>query len=283
MGENSAIAWCDHTFNGWHGCARVSEGCRNCYAETSSKRWGFDIWGADADRRILSDANWRQPLKWDRDALATFGRPALVFCSSMADVFEDRRDLDPLRERLAGLIEATPNLRWLLLTKRPENVARLAPWANAWPATAALGVSAENHKRAVDRIDAALEIPAPMHFVSAEPLLEGYGLGRWCGRVPSRLTMAPLPDGSWATTAGYDPRPSIDWVICGGESGPRRRPLNVDHARQLRDNCALFEVAFFFKQVGGRWAAEGGDRLDGVEWKQFPAWAERGSIVAGRG
>lgn len=268
MGENSGVSWCDHTFNAWWGCVKISEGCVRCYANTLSTRYGHDVWGADAPRRFLSESYWRQPLKWNREALPKLGRPALVFCSSMADVFEDRRDLDPWRERLAGVIDATPNLRWLLLTKRPEHVSRLAPWGNAWPANAALGVTTENQRRADERIPIALEVPAPMHFISAEPLVGRVTLGRWAASVPARLRVGA---GGWEPE--YDPTPRIDWVITGGESGAGHRPLDLDHARLLRSNCAVFGIPFFFKQVGGRWATEGGDLLDGVQHKQFPAWA----------
>ena len=145
MAKNSAIEWTHHTFNPWWGCTKVSPGCKHCYAETWSKRLGQDLWGARAARRELSDGYWRQPLAWNVSALKA-GRRTRVFCASMADVFEDRRDLDSKRERLWALIEQTPKLDWLLLTKRPQNVARLAPYGETWPDNVWLGATAENQK-----------------------------------------------------------------------------------------------------------------------------------------
>jgi len=126
MAKDSAIEWTHHTFNPWWGCTKVSPGCKYCYAETWAKRVGQDIWGSRAPRRDLSEAYWRQPLAWNAEALST-GTRARVFCASMADVFEDRRDLDGKRERLWALIEATPKLDWLLLTKRPEAIGAALP------------------------------------------------------------------------------------------------------------------------------------------------------------
>jgi len=123
MGENSKIEWTTHTFNPWWGCTKVSEACKNCYAETWAKRVGQKVWGPKAERRTMSENHWKQPLKWNRDTENTTERPR-VLCASMADVFEDRPELAAPRARLFELIEATPNLDWLLLTKRPQNVNR---------------------------------------------------------------------------------------------------------------------------------------------------------------
>lgn len=121
MGKNSRIEWTDHTFNPWWGCTKVSEACKNCYAEAWSKRVGQQVWGPQAERRFFGERHWLEPLKWNADA-AAHGKRLRVFCASMADVFEDRRSLDPWRSKLWELIEATPQLDWLLLTKRPEHV-----------------------------------------------------------------------------------------------------------------------------------------------------------------
>jgi protein gp37 len=122
MAKDSTIEWTHHTFNPWWGCTKVSPGCKHCYAEAWAKRVGQDVWGARAPRRELSEAYWRQPLAWNAKALRT-GKRTRVFCASMADVFEDRRDLDARRERLWRLINDTPRLDWLLLTKRPQILA----------------------------------------------------------------------------------------------------------------------------------------------------------------
>ena len=126
MGEKTGIAWTDSTFNPWHGCQRVSPGCELCYAETFDARFGEPHWGPKAPRRFFGDKHWNEPLKWNRAAEAS-GVRRRVFCASMADVFEDRPDLVEHRLRLWKLIEATPHLDWLLLTKRPENIHRMLP------------------------------------------------------------------------------------------------------------------------------------------------------------
>lgn len=231
MAENSKISWTDHTFNPWWGCVRVSEGCVNCYAESSSKRWGHDIWGVTKDRRFFGDKHWNEPLKWNADAERNKKR-ARVFCASMADVFEDRRDLDDQRKRLWRLIESTPWLIWLLLTKRPGNVIPLTPtgWnSEGSPRNVWYGTSAETQQRYDERIDELLsfrrELTAHCLFLSIEPQLEEIDL-HIVGRKP-------------------------DWIICGGESGPKHRPFEWDWARSLRDQCHEYGISFWMKQGGG--------------------------------
>lgn len=121
MAKNSSIEWTDHTFNPWWGCAGVSPGCDNCYAEAWAKRVGEDIWGARKPRRFFGEKHWCEPLKWNDEAQKQ-GHRRRVFCASMADVFELRSDLDPWRDRLWVLIDQTPWLDWLLLTKRPQDI-----------------------------------------------------------------------------------------------------------------------------------------------------------------
>ena len=252
MGEQTAIAWTDHTFNPWIGCQRVSPGCQHCYAETLNKRWGNDNWGKAAERRVTSDANWRQPERWHR--LAEFdGVRRRVFCASMADVFENRGDLDAPRARLFELIDRTPFLDWQLLTKRPEHVNQLCPvdWLSSWPRHVWIGTTVEDQERALERIPRLIDIDAPIRFLSCEPLLGPVDLTPWlvdnCGRTDL-----------------------IQWVIAGGESGAGHRPLNTAWARGLLGQCAQGGVPFFFKQVGGHTAKAGGDRLDGDTFKEFP-------------
>ena len=129
MGAESKIEWTDHTFNPWWGCEKVSPGCAHCYADAFAKRLGHGttrpkLWGPGSERKVASEAMWREPIKWNRSAEKA-GKRARVFCASMADVFEDRPDLLVPRARLFRLVAATPHLDWLLLTKRPENAARL--------------------------------------------------------------------------------------------------------------------------------------------------------------
>lgn len=238
MGEETAIAWTDHTYNPWWGCVNVSPGCDHCYAETFAKRTGHDVWGKDSGRRFFGEKHWNEPLKWT-------GR---VFCASMADVFEMNHVLDDERERLWSLIDATPHLTWQLLTKRPENVLRLAPdrWLEDWPAHVWLGTTVEDQVRANIRIPRLLNVPGvAVRFLSCEPLLGPVVLSPWLNV-------------------------GIGWVIVGGESGPGHRPMDLDDARIIRLECAMAEVPFFFKQVGGRTPKAGGDMLDGVEYKEFP-------------
>lgn len=230
MAKDSRIEWTHHTFNPWWGCTKVSPGCKHCYAEAWARRVGSNVWGAGAPRRELSDSYWQQPLAWNEEARRRKARTR-VFCASMADVFEDRRDLDEKRKRLWPLIQATPWLDWLLLTKRPENVLRLAPWGNHWPDNVWTGTTTENQHWLEKRIDCLLAIPAAVHFISAEPLL------------------GPLDLSPWVARARYGV-PFVDWVIAGGESGPKARPMNPEWAQSLRDQCREAGIAFLFKQWG---------------------------------
>lgn len=233
MAEGSSIEWTHHTFNPWWGCTKVSPACEHCYAETWAKRVGHKIWGKRKPRRFFADAHWRAPIKWNLEAERS-GTRARVFCASMADVFEGRRDLDAPRVRLWGLIESTPWLDWLLLTKRPENVAGAVPWGSTWPSNVWLGTTLEDQKWADVRVPALIQLPAIVHFVSCEPLLGPLDLRRWLGHGGLRSTAS---DG-------------IDWVIAGGESGGHARPMNPSWARALRDQCAEKGVPFHFKQWG---------------------------------
>ena len=279
MGRDSKIEWTHHTFNPWWGCVKVSEACKHCYAEAWAKRVGQKVWGPKSARRFFSDAHWRSPLKWNREA-AERGVRERVFCASMADVFEDRDELRPWRDRLGELIEATPQLDWLLLTKRPENALRLAPWPGPWPANVWAGTTVELQSRADELIPLLALIPAKIRFLSAEPLL------------------GPLDIKSWL-------RDDIHWVITGGESGPKARPASPSWFTSLHLQCMEPETPFHFKQWGD-WhpgdgvnlpaarkrlkiatAADGtpmirigkkaaGRMLEGSEWDEVPAAAMTG-------
>jgi protein gp37 len=183
MGDETKIQWTDHTFNPWIGCQRVSPGCEHCYAEARDNRFdGGMHWGPKGTRRVTSPGNWAKPRAWNREALAE-GRRARVFCASLADVFEDRPELVEPRARLFALIEETPALDWQLLTKRPENMVRLAPaaWAGGWPATVWAGTTCEDQRRADERIPHLLRVPAAVRFLSCEPLVGAVDLGAWIG------------------------------------------------------------------------------------------------------
>ncbi|TDX25430.1 phage Gp37/Gp68 family protein [Rhodovulum visakhapatnamense] len=252
MVENSKIEWCKHTFNPWIGCTKISPACDNCYAAAWDARWG-NSWGPHVRRRT-SSANWRKPLAWDK-AAAKSGVRHQVFCASLADVFDNDRSITSgWRGDLWHLIHRTPNLDWLLLTKRPQNIARylhpeeygdLPEWGDGWP-NVWLGTSIEDQATADARIPRLLATPTAVRFVSAEPLLGPVDLTphlhqkRWgCDFGAAR------GGGSASGTI-----PALDWVIVGGESGPRARPMHPDWVRGLRDQCQAAGVAFFFKQWG---------------------------------
>lgn len=269
MSAETGIAWTDATFNPWWGCQRVSPGCTNCYAETWAKRWGVG-WGPSVERRFFGDKHWNEPVRWNKAAEAA-GVRKRVFCASMADVFEDRRDLDDQRVRLWRLIRATPRLDWQLLTKRPENLRRMLPWtgepwANVW-----LGTTCEDQQRADERIPHLLATPAAVRFLSVEPQLGAIDLLRvkglrgcgaakdgecgqaWCPQVrdgePHRSGRhCPIDD--WGDVDESDEPPRIHWVIVGGESGPGARPFHVEWARSIVAQCKAAEVPVFVKQLG---------------------------------
>jgi protein gp37 len=269
MGKNTAIEWCHHTWNPWWGCTRVSPGCVNCYAETFDRRvHGKEKahWGVKAERRFFGMKHWNEPVKWNREAERA-GERRRVFCASMADVFEDRPELVEHRARLFALIQATPHLDWMLLTKRPENMLRLAEelgWDGAWPANAWAGCTVEDQPRAGERIPELLRVPAAVRFLSCEPLLGPLNLRdylphwrcKWCGvavystgiNLDHQRCDCGIGAGRWGVRRRGDDR--IHLVICGGESGPHARPMHPDWARSLRDQCTAAGVAYFFKQWG---------------------------------
>lgn len=270
--ENSKIEWTDHTFNPWIGCTKVSPGCQHCYAEALAGRFGKAEWGPTAHRVQTSAANWRKPLGWARKAKAT-GKRARVFCASLADVFEDRHEVNGWRVSLLELIELTHSLDWLLLTKRPENVTRLIEQAagrsvqsffernpHVW-----IGTSVENQEQADKRIPLLLDVPAPVRFLSCEPLLGPVDLVEWLSPDISHPSHGILVGDS-----------RIDWVIVGGESGPHARWMLPDWVRQVQADCEDANVPFFFKQWG-EWAPPAGGK-----WQFEPEMVRVGKKTAGR-
>lgn len=271
MAENSNISWTDHTFNPWIGCTKVSPGCSNCYAATQDnlRKWTPEGWGKGKPRKRTSEANWRLPLKWNRLAadneafhaseaplhddgeFPDYQRPR-VFCASLADWLDDEVPRE-WQTDLLRLVEATPNLDWLLLTKRPTNwegvmtnalldgVEMVHEWVNGRPpANVWIGTTVEDQQRAEERIPELLNIPARVRFLSCEPLLERINI-QWefdYDHHGETRQSENIPEG-------------IHWVIAGGESGPGFRPFNPDWARSLRDQCKAAGVAFHMKQMGG--------------------------------
>lgn len=242
MAKNSKISWTTSTFNPWRGCTKVSPGCTHCYADTLSRRNPKVLgkWGPKGTRVLASETQWREPVRWHDQARGLH----LVFCASLADVFEDWDGgmlshrglelftdrgqpyaLDDARTRLWDLIRRTPGLTWQLLTKRPENIGRMMPageWPNVW-----LGTSVEDQEYAW-RLDALLDAPqkVPVHFCSAEPLL------------------GPLQ------IAGSLGKQGISWVIVGGESGSGARGFDVRWCQSLIEQCREAGAACFVKQAG---------------------------------
>lgn len=254
MAENTKIEWAHHTFNPWVGCSKVSPGCDNCYAEGWAKRGGQVGWGP-GQRKRTSAANWQKPLKWDAAAKAA-GERHRVFCASLADVFDnDGAITSGWHGDLWHLIARTPNLDWLLLTKRPQNIKKMLPepygapaWGQGWP-NVWLGTTVENQAEADRRIPHLLAVPAAVRFLSCEPLLGPVVLTKIdCTSVDpdSRgISLNALTGGRKSSSPWH-----INWVICGGESGPKARPMHPDWARSLRDQCLAADVAFHFKQWG---------------------------------
>ena len=240
MAENSGISWTDNTFNPWIGCTKVSPACDFCYAETWDGKADGERWGPKAARTRTGVRNWNRVKRWQRLAAET-GETPIVFCASLADVFDNHGSILPeWRADLWALIRGAGNLRWMLLTKRPQNIARLLPpdWGDGY-ANVALGASAENQEELDRRLPALLSVPAAGRFLSMEPLL---------GRVA-------IPPGALGPGR-------IDYLIAGGESGEGARASDPDAFRSVRDQAAAAGVAFHFKQWG-EWDASG--RRVGVE------------------
>lgn len=238
MAEQSAISWTDATYNPWIGCTKVSPACDWCYAESDNNRrkW-VEGWGPGVPRRRTK--TWGDPVKWNKKAAET-GKPLRVFCASLADVFDNEVPQE-WRVDLWQLVRATPNLRWLLLTKRIGNAPKMLPADWPYP-NAGLMATLANQEEWDRDFRKLMTVPAAWHGVSAEPLLGRIDIG--------------------------DARP--DWIITGGESGPNRRPLDMDAVRFMRDQCARNGVTFHHKQNGGLRGKDNGCLVDGVEHKHFP-------------
>lgn len=296
MAERSNIEWCDATFNPWIGCTKVSPACDNCYAERDfDLRRHVVQWGAGQARKRTGDDNWKKPGKWNakpffqcedcghrsegerwREVGPNMGLTdsgyacprcnsrsmnevrRRVFCASLADVFDNEVPAE-WRAELFALIAATPNLDWLLLTKRIGNVASMiaAPGMQkcGLPPNVWLGATICNQAEADRDIPKLLAVPAAVRFLSIEPMLGPINVAD----IPDPaggICIKPLAGARWlmgtGTRCGSYPAesPKLHWVICGGESGPHARPMHPDWARSLRDQCAAARVPFLFKQWG---------------------------------
>jgi protein gp37 len=237
MAENSGISWTDNTFNPWIGCTKVSPACDFCYAETWDEKAGGARWGPKAVRTRTGVKNWNRVRRWNRLAKEN-GAKTIVFCASLADVFDNHATIDPAwRADLWSLIRETPNLAWMLLTKRPQNISRFLPddWGDGY-ANVALGASAENQVETDRRVPALMSVPAAGRFLSMEPLLG-----------PVLIPKDVLG------------KERIDYLIAGGESGAGARRSDPDWFRSVRDQAILAGVGFHFKQWGEY--GENGDRV----------------------
>ena len=246
MAENTLIEWADHTQNFWIGCQKVSPGCDGCYAEADfdlRKHWVK--WGPHGKRRRTAESTWKLPFRWQRKAaefVHTHGGRQRIFCSSLCDVFDNHRTVLPeWRAAAWETIRSTPDLDWMLLTKRPENIAKMLPpdWGNGWH-NVWLGATMENQQWFDRRWPILAAIPAVVHFVSVEPMLG-----------PVSIAAA---------------RPSC--IICGGETSQgehKARPMSLAWARALRDECVAAGVPYFFKQTTDK-----GPIPDDLMVRQFP-------------
>lgn len=263
MGEDSSIQWTDHTFNPWIGCAKVSAECDHCYAESGSKRLGaqhhLQLW--EGDRFFTGESYWKQLAKWNR-AAEKEGVRARVFCASYSDLFEDRPELVAPRGRLMGIIPETPWLDYLLLSKRPENMVRLADpaWHREWPANVWAGTTVGLASSLPRAIELVCRVPAVMKFLSIEPMLEGFTLNPPvcpdCWGLDGIEAEDGTPFCDECETEMYhgsilDPlNEGIGWVIVGGESGPKARPFDLQWARSVVRECDEAGVPVFVKQLG---------------------------------
>lgn len=254
MAAETNIAWCDSTFNPVIGCTKVGPGCDHCYAEAlMDTRWERVHWGQHQPRKRTSVANWKQPRRWNRSHekfFAQHGRRRRVFCGSLCDIFDNEWPPE-WRADLFDLIDATPHLDWLLLTKRIGNVPKMLKEVLRFqlPANVWLGATIVNQEEADRDIPKLLAAPASTRFLSMEPLMGSVNLrristhGGWYDALAGwrDVRESPAPEGE------------IDWVIVGGESGPHARAMNIQWARGLRDQCANARAgtAFFMKQLGG--------------------------------
>lgn len=297
MGDDSKIRWTDATWNPVTGCSRVSPGCEHCYAETLSLRFGWSKfpWTANhaEDNVVLHKDRLKLPLTWRK--------PRRVFVNSMSDLFHEMVP-DEFIDKMFAVMALTPWHTYQILTKRPERMlayfqavpeeevgwlprARASwgireqlvdadswlsekltedqwdlvgdadridlPLPNVW-----LGTSVEDQRRADERVPLLLRTPAAVRFLSCEPLLGPVDLVRAVNKL------------DWLDPASLTPG-GLDWVIVGGESGPKFRPMETEWARAIRDDCVRSGTAFFFKQSAGI-RTEMGQELDGVRWEQFP-------------
>lgn len=259
MGDKTKIQWCDSTWNPVTGCSPISEGCANCYASRMAARFPA-VHGAPFSKIVLHPERLDHPLRWKK--------PRRIFVCSMGDLFHEDVP-DASWARIIAVMVREQRHTFMLLTKRPEQMAicfnrfysegSTRPVPNIW-----LGVTAENQEQADKRIPILLGIPAAKRFVSIEPMLGQVLSHNFLPRVNWRLR--ETVDGRVFREAISASR-GIDWVIVGGETGPRARPLNSEWVSIVCSQCRAFGVPFFFKGWGGRLKNR---NVDGRMWEEFP-------------
>ena len=260
MGKNTKIEWAHHTFNPWIGCTRVGPGCDHCYAEALAKRTGMAEWGSGKPRKLTSTNNWKQPNIWNREAKVKNTRYR-VFCASLADLFDNEAP-QTWRSWLFKLIQDTPHLDWIIITKRIGNVTEMLPadWGMGYP-NVWLMATICNQDEASRDIPKLLKTPAAIHGISAEPLLGPLEITHWTKRWQE-----PHSGGGWTSHETI-----LDWVIVGGESGPGARHMQPSWAEVIAEECNATHTPFFFKQWGGQNKRSDGRTLNGREYSEFPS------------
>lgn len=232
LGDKSDIEWTDATWNPMTGCSKISAGCANCYSERIVKRWGGSFKYKFHPNSLAQPGDWKKPRK--------------IFVCSMSDLFQEEASDEEIRQVFEAM-GAGPQHTYQILTKRIERVmewhlkrpTRINLPSNIW-----IGTSVENQEMARRRIPELIKVRAKIRFLSVEPML------------------GPVSIYSW--------RKDIQWVIVGGESGPKARPLKPDWVRALRGECKALGIPFFFKQWGGLRPKQGGRDLDGRIWDEMP-------------
>jgi protein gp37 len=244
MADNSKIEWTEATWNPVTGCDQVSPGCAHCYAKTFAERWtGVPDHPYEQGFKLrLWPERLEQPIRWKR--------PRMIFVNSMSDLFHEDIEVSFIEEVFKVMGEASHHT-FQILTKRHKRLAEIAPQLD-WHPNVWMGVSIEN-RRFVERADRLREVDAAVRFISAEPLL------------------GPL-DGLDLT--------GIDWLIVGGESGPKHRRMDPTWVTDLRDLSVAEGISFFFKQWGGRTSKSGGRTLDGRTWDELPSGPRRALVPA---
>lgn len=235
MAAKSSIEWTDATWNPATGCTKISPGCAHCYAEAITLRFRRGGRFLPGETTIKLHPNrLKLPLSWKT--------PRRIFVNSMSDLFHEEIPTSFIHQIFQVMEEATQHT-FQVLTKRHERLKALSNQLN-WPPNVWMGVSIENQHWADERIPALIEVPAAVRFLSIEPLLKTVDVSPYLNE--------------------------LGWVIVGGESGPKARPVQSEWVQKIRDDCSAAGVPFFFKQWGGRTSKSGGNKLDGRTWVDMP-------------